>query len=152
MDCEVSVRGALFGARSKPYIIRFIILSHVNKNLNKGHYSRSSHAHFSHMFFVARCFPRTLHIFFRLHISLVTSVSTVHKNLWGLTKKCVNRGLLTKKSYPHTKNRQSGRSDRNDIYTKFLLTQGFCALTRETGSKFEQHFETLSSISIEFLF
>ena len=37
-------------------------------------------------------------------------------------------------------------------YTKFLWTQGFCALTRETGSKFEQHFETLSSISIEFLF
>ncbi len=66
----------------------------------KGHYLRLSHKHYSHFFYVMRCFPRTLHIFFRSHISLVTSVSTVHKKMWGLTKKCVNRGLLTQKIVP----------------------------------------------------
>jgi hypothetical protein len=35
---------------------------------SKGHYSRSSHAHFSHIFYVAWRFPRTLHIFFVTHL------------------------------------------------------------------------------------
>jgi hypothetical protein len=73
------------------------------RHVTKGHYSRSPHAHFSHTFYVVRHFPRTLHIFFCSQISLVTSVSTIHKNLWELTKKCVKRGLLTKKIAPSNK-------------------------------------------------
>ena len=65
---------------------------------------RARHTHIFHTFFTSRrvsLVPYTF--FFRSHISQVTSVSTAHKNLWGLTKKCVNRGLLTKKIAPSHK-------------------------------------------------
>ena len=113
---------------------------------------RARHTHIFHTFFSSRDVSRVPYTFF-LFTHFPGDISQYRsQKIVRADKKMCQSGP------PHKKNRAlTQKIDRvvgvtGMICTKFLWTQGLCALTRKTGSKFEQHFETLSSISTEFLF